>query len=233
MANDRTEAAKRGQHRKAVTKHPFIAIEHRIFDSPAFAALKPNAKVALFALARQLRKDNNGHLHATASWLKRYGIGSEHTVKGAVAQLIAHGLIYRTRSHGANGQWASYALTWLPIPRKDGLFVAGFVANAWRDWVPPEKKTSPQKLQEDTRKKCSFTPESPAVSAGTHPAETADYESLLPCTDSEAAANDTKLVFGFGQGDSIRKDRPRRPLTSPHCIRLVINNDRGAMRLAA
>jgi hypothetical protein len=220
MATDRHEAAQRGQQRKQSTKHPFIAIEHRIFDSPAFVALKPNAKVALFALARQLRKDNNGHLQATASWLKRYGIGSEHTVKDAIAQLIAHGLIYRARSHGANGQWATYALTWLPITQRDGLFLAGFVSNQWRDWQPPEKKSTPQEVQDTSLNLCSFNPESPALSAGSHPAKTAEYESVLPCSNTKSAT-------------PIRKHRPRRPLTSPHCIRLVINNDRGALRLAA
>ena len=184
MATDRTEAARRGQHKpKHSTKHPFIAIEHRIFDSKAFVALTPNTKLALFAIARQLSKDNNGNLQATASWFKRYGIGSEHTVKAAIGQLIAHGLIYRTRSHGTNGQWARYALTWMPITKKDGLFLDGFVANAWRDWQPTDKKTTPQKVQQTPRKKCSFSSEIPAESAGTHPAKSAEYESLLPCTD--------------------------------------------------
>ena len=77
MATDRHEAAKRVQQRKPSGKHPFIGIEHRIFDSPAFVKLKPTAKVALFAIARQLRKDNNGHLQATFSWCTRYGIGSD------------------------------------------------------------------------------------------------------------------------------------------------------------
>lgn len=199
MATDRHEAAKRGQQRKTATPHPYIAIEHRIFDSPAFVALKPNAKVALFALARQLRKDNNGHLQATASWLKRYGIGSEHTVKDAVAQLIAHGLIYRTRSHGTNGQWATYAVTWLPISKKDGLFLAAFVSNAWRDWQASEKKSTQQKLQATTRNLCSFTPESPAESAGTHPAKTAEYESVLPCSVTETVTTDSdEQQRGYG-----------------------------------
>ena len=220
MATDRHEAAKRGQARKQTNSHPFIAIEHRIFDSAAFVTLKPNAKVALFALARQLRKDNNGHLQATASWLKRYGIGSEHTVKEAVAQLITHGLIYRTRSHGANGQWATYALTWLPISKKDGLFLAGFVSNAWRDWQPSEKKSTPQKLQATSRNLCSFNHESPALSAGNQPAKCAGYESVLPCKDAKAAT-------------PIKKSRPRHPLASPLAIRLVINNDRAPLRRAA
>lgn len=208
MAHDRHESAKRGQQRKHNAKHPFIAIEHRIFDSQAFVELKPTAKVALFAIARQLRKDNNGHLQATASWFHRYGIGSEHTVQQAIGQLIAHGLIYRTRSHGANGQWAKYALTWLPIPKKDGLFLAGFVANAWRDWHPAEKKSTPQKLQDDSRKKCSFTTEFPAESAGTLPAKTAEYESVLPCTDSKTLTGDAgQPPESYGQwlGDYLKR----------------------------
>lgn len=216
MSIDRTEAAKRGQQqRKHSTQHPFIAIEHRVFDSAAFVALKPNAKVTLFAIARQLRKDNNGHLQATASWLRRYGIGSEHTVKDAIAQLVAHGLIYRTRSHGANGQWATYALTWLPISKKDGLFLAGFVPNAWRDWLSSAEKSSPQKLQGDTRKKCSFTHESPAETAGTHTAKSAEYESVLPCIDK---SNDSQpLGYGKWVADYLSRLAALGPRFSKFC----------------
>lgn len=183
MATDRAEASKRGQSSiKTTTKHPFISIDHRVIDSPAFADLKPSAQVLVFIIARQLRKDNNGHLQATHSWCKRYGIGSEHTLRDSIAQLISHGFIYRTRSHGANGAWATYALTWLPITKKDGLFLAGFVPMAYRNWQRPGKKTTPQKVQDATSKKRSFTLQRPAETAGTHPAETADYESLLPCS---------------------------------------------------
>lgn len=218
MATDRSEQARRGQSSqpRATTKHPFIAIEHRIFDSPAFADLKPNAKVVLFSIARQSKRDNNGQLQATFSWCKRFGLGSEHTLKDSIGQLISHGFIYRTRSHGANGQWACYALTWLPITKKDGLFLAGFVPNAWRDWQSSNKKTSPQKVQESTGRKCSFTPESPAESAGTLPAKTAEYESLLPCI-----------------GVETRKNRQRKPMTSPLAIRLSLAADRGRLRLVA
>lgn len=184
MGADRTEATKRGQtQKKGATRHPFLAIDHRIIDSPAFADLKPTAQVLLMLLARQLTKDNNGHLQATFSWCSRYGIGSEHTLKAAIADLIAHGFIYRTRSHGANRTWAQYAMTWLPITRREGLFLAGFVPNAWRDWQPEamtDKKSTPQKVQEPSCIKCSFTPELPAESAGTTGAKTADYESMLP-----------------------------------------------------
>jgi hypothetical protein len=110
----------------------------------------------LLLLARQLKKDNNGHLQASFKWCKRYGIGSEHTLRDSIAALIAHGLIYRTRSHGANGAWARYAVTWLPIKQREGLFMDGYKPCAWRDWKPAEKKAP--------GKKCRIDPAESAVS---------------------------------------------------------------------
>ena len=161
---------------KTSTKHPYAAIEHRVIDSPAYADLSHSACRLLTLMVRQLTKDNNGHLQASFTWCKPRGIGSEHTLQNAIADLIAHGFIYRTRSHGANKVWARYAVTWLPITKRDGLFLAGFVSCAWRNWQPPQKKSSRQKVQEQSGRKCSFTNENPAESAGSTPAESADYE---------------------------------------------------------
>jgi len=99
MATDRTESTRRGQSAvKTTQKEAYAAIEHRVIESPAFAALRPSAVLLLLLMARQLSKDNNGHLHAAFKWCSKFGIGSEHTLQGAIAQLIAHGFIYRTRS---------------------------------------------------------------------------------------------------------------------------------------
>ena len=163
---------------KAHTKHPFVAIEHRIIDSPAFAAMKPTSKVLLLLVARQLTKDNNGHLQATFAFCQRYGFGSEHTLRGAIAECISHGFLYKTRSHGANKAWTKFAVTWLPVQKKEGLFLSGFKPFAWRDWSPDDKKSTRQKVLDQSGKKCSFTPEHPAETAGNRPAKTADYE---PC----------------------------------------------------
>lgn len=182
MGTDRAEQSWRGQSQpKTTTKHPYAAIEHRVIDSSAFADLKPMARTLLLLLARQLTKDNNGHLQASYKWCSRFGIGSEHTLRSAIHELISHGFIYRTRSHGANGAWARYAVTWLPIKNRDGLFLAGFVSCAWRDWQPTEKKSTPKKLQDQSGRKCSFNNANPAESAGSAPAKTADYE-LMPCS---------------------------------------------------
>ena len=165
---------------KPSTRHPYAAIEHRVIDSSAYADLTHSACRLLTLIARQLTKDNNGQLHATFSWCKVRGIHSEHTLRDAIADLIAHGFIYRTRSHGANKAWARYAVTWLPIKNREGLFLDGFKPYAWREWEPTDKKSSRQKVQEKSGRKCSFTIENPAESAGTRPAESAGYE-LVPC----------------------------------------------------
>jgi len=169
----------------AKTSHLYAAIEHRVIDSPAFADLSKSSKLLLLLLARQITvnyewpKGNNGHLHAVYSWCSKFGIGSEHTLQKAIAELISHGFIYRTRSHGANKVCARYALTWLPIKETKGLFIAGFVSSAWRYWTPLEKKSTPQKVQEPSCNKCSFTPRLPAESAGSRAAKSADNE-LVP-----------------------------------------------------
>lgn len=164
---------------KTSKRHPYAAVDHRVIDSLPYADLTFSAQALLLLVARQLTKDNNGELQASFNWCKRYGFGSEHTLRAALAELIGHGFVYRTRSHGANGAWAKYAVTWLPITRREGLFLGGFKACAWRHWKPVEKKSSPQKLPDDSGKKCSFTPEDPAETAGSAPAKTAAYE-LIP-----------------------------------------------------
>lgn len=221
MATDRTESNRRGQSAvKTTTKEPYAAIEHRVIESAAFAALRPSSVVLLLLMARQLSKDNNGHLHAAFKWCSKYGIGSEHTLQGAIAQLIAHGFIYRTRSHGANGAWARYAVTWLPIKKRDELFLDGFKPCAWRDWKPTQKKTTRQKVQEQSGIKCSFIPEHPAESAGSRGAKSADNE-LMPCSGVNAPLY------------RAATSRPHRQLNHQHSPRPLVNTDRGLLRLAA
>ncbi len=166
---------------KTSTKHPYAAIQHRVTDSPAYADLSFSAQALLLLIARQLTKDNNGHMQCTYTYMHRFGFNSEHTLRNAIANLISHGFIYRTRSHGANKAWAKYCVTWLPIKNRKGLFLDAFQSCAWRYWTPPTaKKSSRHKMPEPSGIKCSFTTEEPAKSAGTTPAKSAEYE-LIPC----------------------------------------------------
>lgn len=136
-----------GNEKTRAGKQLYASIEHRVLDSAAFADLKFASRTVLLLMARQYNGSNNGHIQATFSWMNRYGIGSEHTLQKCIAELISHGFVYRTRSHGANKAWARYALTWLPISKdRSGLFMDGYIACAWRNW--DEEKNSRQIVQE-------------------------------------------------------------------------------------
>ena len=198
MATDRTEQTRRGQSAtKTTTKHPYAAIEHRVIDSPAYVSLTFSARALLLELARQLTKDNNGHLQATHSYMQRHGF-SENTLSRAIADLIGHGMVYRTRTGGYQQGAAQYAVTWLPIKDRQGLFLDGFKPCAWRDWKPElttKKKTLPPKLMDTHRKNGEWTMPTPPKSDAGGPPKTEDNE-LMPCSSAFAALPTvTKGIF--------------------------------------
>ena len=209
---------------KTSKRDPYAAIEHRVIDSPAYADLTFSARSLLVLMARQLTKLNNGHLHASFAWCKKYGIGSEHTLRGAIADLISHGFIFRTRSHGANGAWARYAVSWLSISDKKDLFLSGFKPCAWRDWAPssvmPNDKSTRQKVPDQPGRKCSFTAKSPAESAGSRGAKSADNE-LIP------------IGSDFSALGSVILGRKTRALSysSLYLTRRATTADRGQLRV--
>ena len=171
---------------KTSTKHPYAAIEHRVIDSPAYASLSFSARSLLVLIARQLSKDNNGHLQATYSYMRRFGFDSEHTISRCIKELIAHGLIYRARSGGYQQGAAQYAVTWLPIKNRQGLFLDSFKACAWRDWQPEQKKSPPAKMQDTHCKNGIRTTPATALNAVGSPPKSADNE-LIPCSSDLSA----------------------------------------------
>ena len=171
---------------KAATMHPYAAIEHRVLDSPAYAALTFSARSLLTMLTRQLTKSNNGRLQATYKYLQPYGFDSDNTISRGINDLIAAGLIYRTRCGGFHQGPSLYAVTWLPIgSQRDGLFLAGFKACAWRDWQPAESKNTPPKLRTVSRKNEERTMATAAKNAVGPPPKTADYE-FVPVVEEMA-----------------------------------------------
>jgi hypothetical protein len=197
MANDRTEETRRGHAPpKKSAKHPYAAIEHRVIDSPAFADLAFSARTLLLLLARQLTKDNNGHLQATHSYMRRFGFDAERTLARAIRELIAHGLIYRTRAGGYQKGAALYAVTWLSITRKQNVFLDGFKPCAWRDWKPTEKKSPPAKLPGTHGKNGILTDLPPAKNTVGSSRKNTEYE-LMPCSNT---------YRGHGQTDCCRQN---------------------------
>ncbi len=164
---------------KTLTKHPYAAIEHRVIDSDAYADLTYSARSLLLLIARQLTKGNNGHLQATYSYMRRFGL-SKNTLGRAIRELISHGMIYRTRSGGYQQGAAQYAVTWLPIINRQGLFLDGFVSCGWRYWLSAEKKLDSPKLRHTHRKNGKWTPTTTLKNEVSRPPKSGDIE-LIPC----------------------------------------------------
>lgn len=162
---------------------PFGATPHLVVDSPAWAELSHAAVRVLDIITRQYNGRNNGHLQATYSYCKERGIGGKHTLANAIAELISHGFIYRTRSHGfesGKNTHSRYALTWQDLcdkTQRKGLFLDGFIKMAWQKWPFDENS----EVLEQHHMKCqnsTFIPPNGAKTAPFRGAKTAPYELL-------------------------------------------------------
>lgn len=208
---------------KTHTKHPYAAIEHRVIDSDAYAALTFSARSLLTLLTRQLSKDNNGHLQATYTYLRRFGFDSERTISRGVKELIAHGMIYRTRCGGYQQGASRYAVTWLPVKDRHGLYLDGFKSCAWRDWKPdamPNDKKPPAKMQGTHGKNGILTPSAHAKNTGSTPRKNADNE-LMPCSSA----------FPAHRSNAFEQQARSPSYASPQLIRRQTTADRGLLRV--
>ncbi len=162
MGRDRTEARERGQTSGAKNSHPIMAIEKRVMDSEAYADLTFAARSVLDQLSKARTKDGNGHIFLPRRVWKELGI-SDRTVTRTLVELADHGFVFKTRTGGIGRGCSTYALTWLPIPKKEGLFLQGFKLCAWRDWKPKpqsEKKTRTPNLRKARRNSGGLPPSS-------------------------------------------------------------------------
>ena len=184
--NERQRQRKVDSPRQGKT-HPYVAIEHRILDSASFQTLSHTGKAALLVVVRQLTRDNNGALQMTAKYFARFGF-AENTVHRTTAELIEHGLIFRSRLGGFQRGPALFAVTWLPITRRDGLYLNDFKPNAWRDFEPPEKNSRPQNLRSASLKICGRSGSTASKFAVEPPPPFEDYVSVTNIRDVAAPA---------------------------------------------
>ena len=221
MGIDRVEATGRRQTTpKTSTKHPYCAIEWRVVDSPAYADLTYAARALLVPITRQLTKDNNGRLQSTFTYMRRFGF-SENTLSRSIQELIAHGMIYRTRSGGYQQGAAQYAVTWLPIKNREGLFLDGFLPCAWRNWDPGEENLAPSKLRRTHLKNGKWTPSTtPKFEAGSPPKS--EDTVLMPCRGVDSALREVRT--------EPRKNRAPS-YASPYLIERQTTADRGQLRV--
>ena len=212
MANDRTEASRRGQMPPKTSKtHLYAAIEYRVIDSPDYADLTFSARSLLQLLVRQHTKpNNNGHLQATHSYMERFGF-SDRTITRAIRELISHGFVYRTRCGGYQQGASQYAVTWLKIENRQGLFLDGFLPCAWRNWEPPEKNSPPANLRTSNRKSGDRQLVAQAKFTANRDAKITDNE-LMPVGAVKAPLFRIAIIKPHRQLDHANSPRPVIPL---------------------
>ena len=136
MANGRNRGQKGDSGRDA---GGFVALPWSVLDCPAYARLSHPARALLFELARQIVRDNNGRLLASAAYLAKRGWKSADVITRAKRDLIEAGFIHETvRGHRPNkASW--YAVTWRAldkIPGYDPGAAATFVRGAYQKNAP-------------------------------------------------------------------------------------------------
>lgn len=97
----------------------FFRVPVEVLDCPAYCGLSFKARALLFDMGAQYRGNNNGDLAAPWSWMKARGWKSKDTLRRALDELLAAGMVQLTRQGGLHCP-SLYAVTWLAIDECGG-----------------------------------------------------------------------------------------------------------------
>lgn len=154
----------------------FSAIPWAVLDGAAFQGATPRAKAILFEVIRQLDGRNNGHLNLAVGTLRKRGWNSTDAIQAAKAELLARGLVIRTKSGGLNIGPDLYAVTWLNISNFVGLEIGPhqYHPGQWRfvENLPAPKKRhtrTPEKRNGHSASRNSTVPAHGTAEASTVP----------------------------------------------------------------
>ena len=115
----------------------YLRIDDVVYQSEAFRTLPGGALNLYIDLRVQLNGFNNGNVDATMSTLSKRGWTSPDTLHRALKQLIARGLIVRTR-HGKPGPGricSLFRFTDVATPKNEAKFIEGCPATfEFKNW---------------------------------------------------------------------------------------------------
>ena len=114
----------------------FVALPWSVLDCPAYANLSHPARSLLIEFARQVGKNNNGRLLASAAYLNKRGWKSDDVIFRAKRDLLEAAFIFETvKGHRPNkASW--FAVTWRaldPHPSHDPGVKAAFQRSEYRN----------------------------------------------------------------------------------------------------
>ena len=212
----------------------YTPIPHAVLDSQAFTGASNRAKAMIFEFLRQHNGRNNGRMQATSSWLVGRGWRSKESISKAVAELVERSLLLLTKRGGLNAGPSWFALTWLPITDFSGLDIKpqAYWPGAWSTCDLPAPQTTRRVKKRTTHPDSRGSTDPIAgVGGGTADPEAGTKTAGLRTSTAPVAGNNE--CCQLPARNVLRKNRARQPLASRSCIRLVINNDRAPLRLAA
>lgn len=130
---------RREKHKGRKQSGTFFRIPTAVLASPAFIGLTFKAKALLLDLGEQFRGFNNGDITIAFSVMKHRGWVSKETLQNAKNELIANGMIEKTRQGGLH-QCDLFGFTWIEIHECGGKLDAApstTPSNRWR-FAPPQ-----------------------------------------------------------------------------------------------
>jgi len=135
---------------KATTRRRYVQIDDIVYQAVAFATLPPSALKLWLDMRIQLNGFNNGRVVATMSTLCKRGWTSPPTLHRALRQLLARGLIDRTRQGkpGPARICSLFRFTDLATPKDEGRFIeARPSTHEYSRWEPDVKKIRATKTE--------------------------------------------------------------------------------------
>jgi hypothetical protein len=102
---------------------PFVMLPLHVIRSTQYIGLSHASRSLLILVAAQYKGRNNGKLVATPRYLLEMGWNSNNSTSRCLSELMASGLLVRTRMGARPSKAAWYALGWrlLDVDAADGL----------------------------------------------------------------------------------------------------------------
>jgi hypothetical protein len=141
------------------TRRRYLRIEDAVYQSEAFRTLPSGALKLWIDMRTQLNGYNNGDINATMSTLATRGWTSPETLYRALNELLARGLIDRTRlgKPGPGRVCSLFRFTDLPTPKNEAKFVDGKPATSefsrWSEQKIRATETEATPLRKSNRNK--------------------------------------------------------------------------------
>ena len=134
--------SKRSRATGRAERGSYTNMPHALLQHPNWLDASPGAIKLFMYLASQYRGHNNGDLSCSFTTMKKFGWSSNERLADAIEELLARGLIVRTRRGATRCACHLFAMTFLPIDDSNKLDhdveVSNVPSHAWKRGPDPQ-----------------------------------------------------------------------------------------------